>query len=206
MVRAGVGKITVIDHDAVDITNLHRQFLYDEEDVEKKMKKAEAAVIRLKKANSNVEIIGVSERFTGDNAGEILAGCDLVLDGADNMLTRYIINDWCVKNRIPWIYGGVFEVMGMTIPIIPGEGPCLQCIFPPKDLETKTPGAILSAAPIMIAAVQAIEAIKLLIKSPDSVKELQIIDLWSGEFRKQEILKNPECRCCGKYEFSFLAV
>jgi len=208
MVRAGVGKLTIIDPDIVDITNLHRQYLFDEQDVRKKAKKAIAAEKKLREVNSNIKIEGIAAAFSASNAQKLLSGHDLVLDGTDNMQTRYIINDWCVKNNIPWIYGGVIEAMGMTMVILPGKGPCLRCLFSETGLvgEAESTGVagIINTVPTLIAALQVTEAMKLILNSPDLVRDLRIIDLWSGDYQKISIKRNPQCPCCVKRQFTFL--
>jgi len=208
MVRAGVGKLTIIDPDIADITNIHRQFLFDEQDVKKKAKKAAVAEKKLTKANSNVKIKGISTAFSASNAEKLLSGHDLVLDGTDNMQTRYVINDWCVKNKMPWIYGGVLEAMGMTMVILPGKGPCLRCLFSETGLTGEAGPSqitgIINTAPALIAAIQVTEAMKLLLNSPDLVRDLRIIDLWSGDYQKIPVKRDPQCPCCGKQQFTFL--
>ncbi len=208
MVRAGVGKLTIIDHDSPDITNLHRQFLFDEDDVEKKNKKAVIAEKKLKKADSGIDITGIPGKFSGSNAHKLLAGHDLVLDGTDNMLARYAINDWCIKNSIPWIYGGILGATGMTMVILPGKGPCLRCLYSETEQTINTssadPRPVINTIPTFIASLQATEAIKLLTGSPDLIRDLRIVDLWSGEFQQITIEKDPQCVCCGKQQFTFL--
>ncbi|MCP4110635.1 MAG: HesA/MoeB/ThiF family protein [Desulfobacteraceae bacterium] len=208
MVRAGVGKLTIIDHDTPDITNLHRQFLFDEDDVGKKIGKAGIAEKKLKKADSGVEITGIPKKFSGSNAHELLAGHDLVLDGTDNMLARYAINDWCVKNNIPWIYGGIIGATGMTMVIVPGKTPCLCCLYSETEKTIKTssagPRPVINTIPAFIASLQATEAIKLLTDSSDLITDLRIADIWSGEFQQITVGKDPDCVCCGKQQFTFL--
>jgi adenylyltransferase/sulfurtransferase len=202
MARAGVGKLTLIDRDIVDITNLHRQFLFDEEDAAKKIPKAAAAAEKLKRADSKAELAVITEALSSSNADRLLSGHDLVLDGTDNMETRYVINDWCVRNHIPWIYGGVVGATGMTMVILPGKGPCIQCLYPADDLKDKTAPSIedtgiINTAPAMVALLQSTEAMKLLIGSPDVIRDLRIIDLWSGAWQHISVSRNPQCPCCG---------
>ncbi|MDM8523838.1 HesA/MoeB/ThiF family protein [Desulfococcaceae bacterium HSG8] len=209
MVRAGVGRLTIIDSDAADITNLHRQFLFDEEDAEKKAPKALAAAKLLKKADSDAKVSGIVAEFSAVNAGDFLPGNDLVLDGTDNMETRYIINDWCVKHDIPWIYGGVLGATGMIMVVLPGKGPCIRCLYPDAELIGKNaPSAehagIINTLPAFIASLQATEAIKLLINSPDLIQDLRIADLWSGDYQRISVNRDPQCPCCGKRRFRFL--
>lgn len=208
MVRAGIKSYTIIDQDVSQIDNLHRQFLFDENDALRKSKKALAATRKLKKADSGVEVKGVARTLTSTNADRLLSGHDLVLDGLDNMDTRYLVNDWCVKNRVPWIYGGVVGGSGMVMVIIPGKGPCLRCLFPDPQAARSAPntdtGGIINTLPAHVATIQATEAQKLLMKSPYLVRDLRLIDLWSGECQRLRILRNPECPCCAKKRFQFL--
>lgn len=205
MVRAGVGKLTIIDPDTPDLTNLHRQSLFDEKDVKKKVKKVVAAENKLKAVNSNVKIKGIDTAFSASNADKLLSGHDLVLDGTDNMQTRFVINDWCVKNHIPWIYGGVLEAMGMTMVILPGKSPCLRCLFSETEPTQSTGVAgIINTTPTLIAALQVTEAMKLILNSSDLVSDLRIIDLWSGDYQNIVIKRDPQCPCCVKRDFTFL--
>lgn len=199
MVRAGVGKYTIIDKDVSEINNLHRQFLFDEEDAKQKSPKALAAARKLKQADSNVDVVGYAEELTAANVDRLLSGHDLVLDGADNLPTRYLINDWCVENRVPWIYGGVVGTCGMILVIRPGQGPCLRCLFPDPEcagfLPTTAAAGILNTAPVFIAALQSTEAIKLLIQSPALITDFRVFDLWTGNYQRLPILPHPACRC-----------
>jgi len=208
MVRAGVGRYAIIDGDAPDLTNLHRQCLFDETDVAAKTNKAEAAGAKLGLADPSVKIKAIPEVLTAANADEFLAGHDLVLDALDNMETRLIINDWCVKHRVPWIYGGVAAASGMSMTIIPGQGPCLRCLFPDPDAAehaaTTQAVGIINAAPVVIAALQATEAQKILIGSQDLVRDFRVLDLWSGDWQSFAVKRNEKCPCCGKGEFIFL--
>lgn len=209
MVRSGVGRLTIIDRDVVDITNLHRQMLFDENDVREKAHKALAAEKKLKRINSEVTVKGIAEEFSAANAHSLLSDHDLVLDGTDNMEARFVINDWCVRNHVPWIYGGVIGATGMIMPILPGEGPCLRCLYPEADLSDKNiPSAdeagTISTIPAFIALLQVTEAIKLLIRSPDLMRAMWVADIWAGTYQHVSVEKNAQCACCGKRVFSFL--
>lgn len=209
MVRAGVGKLTIIDQDAVELSNLHRQFLFDEDDVEKGALKAPVAAEKLRKADSGVEIHGIGAVFSSSNADELLSGHDLVLDGTDNMETRHVINDWCVKHHVPWIYGGVVASAGMTMVILPGKGPCLRCLYPESETKGKSAPSIenegiINTLPAFVALLQATEAMKLLVGSPNLILELRIIDLWLGDYQQVSVEQNPQCPCCVRGEFDFL--
>jgi adenylyltransferase/sulfurtransferase len=201
LVRAGVGRYTIIDRDAVEVSNLARQFLFDEDDAERREKKALVAARKLSRANSTVKVTGVAEELNAGNVDRLLSGHDLVIDATDNMETRFVINDWCVQNQVPWIYGGIAGSCGMTMVIRPG-GPCLCCLFPDPDacicgaLTTQVAG-VINTAPALIAALQSTEAMKILTSSPDVVTDFRLIDLWSGEWQRIPVKRDPGCKCCG---------
>ncbi|MEO8658944.1 MAG: ThiF family adenylyltransferase, partial [Bryobacteraceae bacterium] len=129
LARAGVGRIRLIDRDYVELSNLQRQWLYDETDAEEGLPKAVAAARHLAHVNSGVAVEPVVADLTPSNASELLSGTDLILDGADNFEVRYLINDWCVQQSVPWIYGAAVGSYGLTMAILPGQGPCLRCVF-----------------------------------------------------------------------------
>ncbi len=208
MGRSGIKKLTIIDNDVVDITNLHRQFMYNENDARQKTEKAGAAAKIVSEADSSVEVNGTAARLGRDNIDELLEGHDLILDGLDNMKTRYLLNDWCVKNNVPFIYGGVVGSSGMLMPVIPGDGPCLRCLFPDPEAAQAAPNTdiagIINTLPAHVATIQATEAQKLLIGSKDLIRELQVMDIWTGDRQKLKINRAPKCKCCGKKKFEFL--
>ncbi|MBA3063007.1 MAG: NAD(P)H-binding protein, partial [Atribacteria sp.] len=128
LVRAGVGKISIIDRDFVELNNLQRQILFDEDDIG--IPKAVAAAEKLKRVNSDVEIEAMVKDLNHMNAEKIMSDVDLVLDGTDNMQTRFLINDVCVKSKIPWIYTAAVGTYGMMMTIVPGRTPCFRCFLP----------------------------------------------------------------------------
>ena len=130
MSRAGIGRLHLIDRDYVDLSNLHRQWLYEEEDAESGVPKAIAAKKRLERINSEVQYTAEISDLTSGNAQELLDHADLILDGTDNFETRYLINDFAVSQRIPWIYGGAVASTGIVMPVLPFETACLRCIYP----------------------------------------------------------------------------
>lgn len=208
MVRAGIGRYTIIDKDKAEITNLHRQFLFNEADAIEGRHKAAAAAERLARADSHAKIEARPVELTAANAGRLLKGHDIVLDALDNMETRYLLNDWCVKNGVPWVYGAVAGASGMLMPVIPGDGPCLRCLFPDVSAvkgaaNTATEG-IVNTAPAVVAALQATEAFKILLGGKDVVRDFRVFDFWSGESQRMSVKKNPECPCCGRGEYEFL--
>jgi adenylyltransferase/sulfurtransferase len=128
LARAGIGKIRIIDRDIVELENLQRQILFVENDIGSP--KAVAAKEKLRNINSDVDIQGIVKDLNPSNAEKLVKDVDIVLDGTDNMETRYLINDICVKNDIPWIYGGAVSTYGMSMNIVPNDTACLVCAFP----------------------------------------------------------------------------
>jgi adenylyltransferase/sulfurtransferase len=207
LVRAGVGRVAIVDRDLPELNNLQRQTLFDEDDVRDGLPKAEAAVRKLRKINSSVEIEGYVEDLTFRNVEGLIVGRSLVLDGTDNFETRYLINDACSKHGIPWIYGGVIGTSGMTMTVVPGRGPCLRCLLPasppPGSLPTCESQGVLGTAPAVIASIQATEAIKLLTGAEPST-ELLSVDLWTQSFRRIKVAVADDCPVCQRGSFDFL--
>ena len=129
LVRAGIGTLRIIDRDFVEETNLQRQILFDEEDVRSVLPKAIAAEKKLRSVNSLVKVEGLVEDVHASSIDRLLGGFDLVMDASDNFDVRFLINDYAIKNRIPWVYGACVGSYGLTFPILPGESACLRCIF-----------------------------------------------------------------------------
>jgi adenylyltransferase/sulfurtransferase len=206
MVRMGIGGITVIDSDPPDITNLHRQISYDEIDVAAGHPKARTACEKLRRINSQVEVVGVAERLEATNADRILSEHDVILDGTDNLSTRQLLNEWSIANGVPWVYGAVMSARGMVLVIRPGKGPCLACLYPEAAAETAAaaPLPIFPPAPVVVACLQATETIKLLLRKPDVNPDLVVLDLWDGSQQRIPIRRNPECTCCGQHRFALL--
>ncbi|KUK63721.1 MAG: UBA/THIF-type NAD/FAD binding protein [Desulfotomaculum sp. 46_80] len=130
LTRAGVGKLKIIDRDFIEYHNLHRQILFNEDDISNHLPKAIAAQRRLKKINSSVEVEGVVSDVNVSNIEKLVQGADMILDGLDNYETRFLINDVALKHKIPWVYGGVISSYGMCMNIIPGKTPCFRCVYP----------------------------------------------------------------------------
>jgi adenylyltransferase/sulfurtransferase len=211
LARAGVGRLTLVDRDVVELTNLQRQTLYTERDAAEGMPKAEAARRRLAEVNAEVEVRAVVADFSTKNAAKLAAGASLVMDGTDNFETRYLVNDLAVKDGIPYIYGGAVGTRGMAMTVIPGRTPCLRCVFeeppPPGTAQTCDTAGVLGPIISTIAAYQATEAIKLLLGRADLVAcVLMETDLWSGVHRRVDTskAKRPDCPCCGLKKFEFL--
>jgi len=209
LVRAGVGKTIIVDHDIVDLDNLQRQVLFDEEDVERRSPKAEAAAARLRVVNSEVSVEAVVEKLSPGNIEFILSDSDLVLDGTDDMHTRFLINDACVKLDIPWIYGGVVATYGTSFTVIPSETACLRCFIEqlpsPGDFPKCHEVGVLGTAVSVIASIQVTEGLKLLMGERDALLgRLVNVDIWSGSWDLFEPEKRSDCPACGQRRFDFL--
>lgn len=205
LVRTGIGTLKIIDRDYVELNNLQRQMLFDEGDIGKY--KALAACEKLKKINSSVIIEPQVTDINYKNIEDMIKDVDIVLDGTDNMETRFVINDACVKNSKPWIYGAVIGSIGMSMNILP-EGPCLRCFVKeiplPGSLPTCDTTGVINTVPSVIAAYEATEAMKILLKDKDVCKDMIHIDVWDRSFEKFKINKDDNCECCFKKNFEYL--
>jgi adenylyltransferase/sulfurtransferase len=203
----GVGRIRLIDRDYVELSNLHRQILFDEEDVEEKLPKAVALAEKLRRINSEVEVEAIVEDVDHRNVERLIEAADLVIDGTDNFETRFILNDACVKRGIPWVYGAVVATYGMVMSVIPGKSACFRCLVPTPPPPGTTPTCdivgVLPTAASLIASLQTTEAVKILIESPPS-QGLIHINLWTLEFNKFEVPRLEGCPTCSKGVFEYL--
>lgn len=210
MVRAGVGNVRFIDRDFVEESNLQRQLLFTETDVEDHLPKAVAAERRLKQINSSLIIEGIVGDLNAANISDVIKQPDLILDGTDNFQTRFLINDYSVRQKIPYVYGGAVGSRGMQATFIPGRTPCLRCLFEEAGGATETCDTSGVIAPVVdiIASYQAVEAFKLLVGDSDRIRDgLLSVDLWHGY---QHTLKwgepKTDCPTCAKREFPSLRV
>ena len=206
LVRAGVGKVRIIDRDFIEYHNLQRQVLFDEDDIKNQLPKAIAAERHLKKVNSSIEIEGIVADVNYTNIERLISGADVILDGLDNFETRFLINDVSLKHKIPWIYGGAISSSGMTMTIVPYETPCLRCFSasPPSVgmLLTCDTAGVISPAPFIIGSLQTAEAMKILVGSEEINRDVIVIDVWKGEFSRFKIDRRVDCPTCrGEYEF-----
>ena len=193
LTAAGIGRITLVDFDSVEPSDLNRQILYREGDVGKK--KVMAARRSLAKLNSTVEINPVFARITEENAASIINGAQAVLDGLDNQASRLMVNSACVRHRIAYIYGGVSRLRGMLTTIIPGKTPCLACLSP--EAEGLGGLGVLGVTPAVIAGLQALEAIKLLTgRGPSLAGRLLLFNGDDMKFRLHEVMRNESCPVC----------
>ncbi len=207
LVRAGVGKVRIIDRDFIEYHNLQRQVLFDEEDIKAELPKAIAAERHLKKVNSSIEIEGVVADVNYTNIERLVAGADLILDGLDNLETRFLINDVALKHGIPWIYGGAISSQGMTMTVLPHETACFRCVSPSPTgrglaLTCDTAG-VISPAPFIIGSLQTAEAMKILVGAEREInRDLVMINVWEGSFHRIKISPRPDCPACqSRYEF-----
>jgi adenylyltransferase/sulfurtransferase len=210
LVRAGAGHLTIVDRDIVELSNLQRQTLFDESDARDEKPKAVAAANRLRAINSTVEIVPiVTDVFAGNMEALLHCGVDLILDGTDNVQTRYLINDVAVKQGLSWVYGGAVGTEGRVMSIVPGATPCLRCIFPtppsPQDLPTCDTAGVLGMTANIVASYQAIEAVKILTGQSPTPSLLRF-DFWTPRTHAVAITdsRDPNCPCCGQRRFEFL--
>lgn len=212
LVRAGVGRLRICDRDYPKLDNLQRQVLFDENDVAANLPKAEAARIKLRRINSQVTVEAVVADVNHTNIERHTRDCDLLLDGTDNFETRYLINDLAVKQSLPWVYGGVIGTTGLCLPIIPGETPCLRCVLetppPPEMTPTCDVVGVLAPAVSVVAALECIEAIKILTgRLGDLNRFLFSIDVWTGRWVEVNVAgarEKGDCPCCKQQRFEYL--
>ena len=204
LVRAGVGKVRIIDRDFIEYHNLQRQVLFDEDDIKNQLPKAIAAERHLKRVNSSVEIEGIVADVNYTNIERLVREADVILDGLDNFETRLLINDVSLKHGIPWVYGGAISSFGMTMTIIPHETPCFRCFSPGSTsgmIQTCDTAGVISPAPFIIGSLQTTEAMKILVGTGDINREIITIDVWAGTFQHLKISPRRDCPACeGKYE------
>jgi molybdopterin-synthase adenylyltransferase len=212
LARAGVGKVRIVDRDFLELNNLQRQVLYDEDDVAAGLPKAIAAKNRLVKINSAIEIEAVVADVDHANMLRLMEGVDCLVDGTDNFETRFLLNDAAVRLNVPWVYGGCLGAEGQSITILPGETPCLACLMPEPPPPGSTPtcdsAGILATAIGVIGSLEANEAIKVLSGHRDAASRTwTIMDLWDNTIRqiKLDSARSADCRCCGQREFIWLS-
>jgi adenylyltransferase/sulfurtransferase len=207
--RAGVGYMRLVDRDYVEISNLQRQSIYDEEDVRENLPKAVAAVNHLQKVNSEITLEPVVSDVNARSIEKLIENVDLVLDGTDNLETRFLINEACHKHHLPWIYGGALQSYGMTMNILPGDDtPCFRCMYTGMPASGSQPtcssAGVLNMITGVIGCMESAEAVKILTGSPEVNKQLFMIDVWENTARYLEVQKAPECPTCGQGHYDFL--
>jgi sulfur-carrier protein adenylyltransferase/sulfurtransferase len=200
LAAAGVGTLGLVDFDAVDASNLHRQVIYDTTDVGKR--KLEAAADRLTAMNPSVKVVMHELALTSKNALDVLKDYDVILDGTDNFQTRYLVNDACVLLGKPNAYGSIFRFEGQASVFATKGGPCYRCLYPEPPPAGLVPscaeGGVLGVLPGVIGTIQATETIKLLLGGGSTlVGRLLLYDAWNMRFRELKLRRDPECPVCG---------
>ncbi|MBO9129177.1 thiazole biosynthesis adenylyltransferase ThiF [Bacillus sp. 165] len=204
LVRAGVGKVTIVDRDYVEWSNLQRQQLYTEEDARDRMPKALAAKKYLSNINSEVDVVAFIKDVTVQELEELIKGVHLIMDATDNFDTRMIINDMCQKYKVPWIYGACVGSYGITFTIIPDQTPCLHCLLKhvPMGNTTCDTAGIISPAVNMVVSYQTAEALKLLVEDYEALRgTLVSFDLWKNQHASVKVtkVKKDSCPSCGEH-------
>ena len=200
LAAAGVGTLGLVDFDAVDVSNLQRQVLHGTRDVGRG--KLDSARDRLRDLNPHVHVEGFPVRLTADNAREIADGFDVIIDGTDNFATRYLVNDLCVLQGVPNVYGSIFRFDGQASVFATAEGPCYRCLYrepPPPDLVPScAEGGVLGVLPGLVGTIQATEAIKLITGAGTTlVGRLLLIDALHWRQRTVRVRRDPACPACG---------
>ena len=208
LARAGVGNITLIDRDFIELENLQRQTLFTEEDAKNYLPKAPVLAERLRQANSEIEVFPHISDLNHRNAQELLSSCDVVVDATDNLETRFLINDVCVKHGIPWVYGAAVGSTGMVKTILPGRTACLRCLMqdmpPPGSLPTCETAGILNSVPGVIGSLQVSETLKIILGETRDLGNLIYIDVWTDRFDVIEVKQREDCPACRRRSFDFL--
>jgi adenylyltransferase/sulfurtransferase len=210
MARAGVGTLRLLDRDFVEPSNLQRQSLFDEEDAAAALPKAVAAQRRLLRVNSEVRVEATVADLVPENAAALLGGADVVLDGTDNFEARFLVNDVCVRDGIPWVYGACVGSYGLALAVRPRVTPCLRCLLekmpPPGSGPTCDTAGVIAPIVQVVAGVQGAEALKLLAGREDALLPgVVTVDLWQAQFEVMDLGgRAPWCPACteGKFEYA----
>ncbi len=210
LARAGLGYMRIIDRDYVEPSNLQRQVLFDESDAAESLPKAIAAARKISGFNSEIVVEPHAADLVPGNVHDLLANVELILDGTDNFETRYLINDFCVSEKLPWIYAAGVGSYAVTMTVLPEETACLACIFPdsPKGIvETCDTSGILNSAVNLVASIAATEAMKLIVGARDQIRRtLWSYDVWTNEPAEVSTARPREdCRACQQHDFVHLA-
>lgn len=212
LVRAGVGFVRIVDRDFLELSNLQRQVLYDEDDVANRLPKAIAAANKLRRINSEIEIEPVVADVTHRNIAALARDVGVIVDGTDNFAIRFLINDFAVKFKTPWVYGGCIGAEGQTMTIVPGETGCLACLIPEAPPPGTTPtcdtAGILAPIVGVVASLEAAEALKILSGHREAIsRKLTIVDLWDNHARQIDLStlrENANCAVCQRGQFDWL--
>ena len=210
LVRAGVGQLVIIDRDIVELTNLPRQVLFDARHAELGALKVEAARETLERIGGPTKLIAHADHLDAENLAEYAEGCALILDGTDNLPTRYLLNDFAVERGLPWIYSGVVGSSGLVLPIFPGRSACLRCLFPepppPGTLETCDTAGVLLPAVATVGSLAAGLALRILAARDGDLPTANLlsIDTWHTDLRTLSAEQRADCPACVGREFPFL--
>ncbi len=213
LARAGVGTLRIVDRDFLETSNLQRQMLYDEADVESNLPKAIVAAEKLRRINSSIVVEPHVVDVDAANIEALSKGVDVILDATDNFEIRFLINDVAVKHSIPWIYGGCLGADGQTMTILPNTSACLRCLMLegpplPGTMPTCDSAGILASIINVIGSIQANEAMKILSGNKQSIsKSLTIVELWQNQFRQMDVSKlrdQVDCPTCKGRQFDWL--
>lgn len=209
LTRAGVGRIRLIDRDFVEWSNLQRQFLFEESDAEEALPKAVAASRRLSRINSEVGVEPVVADLTAANIEELLEGIALIVDGTDNFEARFLVNDYAVRENVPWVYVAAVGSYGLKLPVVPGRTACLRCVYPepPSGAQpTCETDGVLAPVTAAMASLACGDVLKMLAARPEQVRSrLTTVDVWTGEIRQTAPPeRDPQCPCCGARDFVHL--
>lgn len=209
LARAGVGTLTIIDRDFVEPSNLQRQVLFDEADALESLPKAEAARRKIALFNSETLVRAHTADLTPGNIHKLLAGSEIILDATDNFETRYLINDYAVEQRMPWIYSASVGSYAVSMSVLPEETACLACVFPEPPagtVDTCDTAGILNTAVNFAASIAVSEAMKLIVGARERVRRsLLSCDLWTNERSEISVAKpRPDCNVCSLHDFRHL--
>lgn len=211
LVRAGVGFVRLVDNDLVDITNIHRQGLYVEADAGAHAPKVAAAAARLAQLNSQARIEPVAQRVDATNIARLAQSVHVIVDGTDNFAARFLINDYCVREGLPWVFAGAIRSEAQTAVILPGQTPCLRCFLPEppplcQDMTCRAAG-VMGMAVSAVASFQAMETVKILAGHLENVSPYLLkFDLWTNQLQRIDLTgqRNPACPCCGQRLWEYL--
>ena len=211
LARDGVGFLRLVDRDIPELSNLPRQVLFDEADVAAGLPKAVAAAGRLATINSQIAIEPVVADLSAANAADLLGGCDVIVDGSDNFEARFLVNEVACRRRVPWVHGGAIGAEGRVLAIVPGRTACLRCLIPEPpaagSLPTCDTAGIIGPAAVVVGAVEAAEAIKLVVGAPEAASNrLLVCDLWSNVWRTVDLapLVAAGCPTCRAADYPWL--
>ena len=202
LTRAGIGFLRIVDRDYPEVHNLHRQLLFDDADIVSGFSKAVAARNHLLKSAPFCEIDAIHTEIDSHNIDRLVDSIDVIIDAVDNTSTRYVVNDSALSHGIPYVFGGVVETAGNVMTIMPGQTPCLRCLWPePSQVamhQTASTVGVLSSVATLIASLQVTEAIKIIVGDVENlIPGLLTIDAWRNHWQVVHLSRDPECACSG---------